>query len=120
MTAKNTVHITIPCTPQERERWRAAANEDTRSLAAWIRLVLNKSSDPLDTTITIHYEHTTDDKLHSYAVCNVKPDGTFVVVEAYRTTDILSPGTVWTEESLRAHKGITGIDIMEGAGSSAH
>ena len=40
-----TAPITLLVTPEQKERWLAAANRDQRKLADWIRLVIDRSFD---------------------------------------------------------------------------
>lgn len=35
------VYLQVRCTPQERERWQALAEEKNISLSAWVRSLLN-------------------------------------------------------------------------------
>jgi hypothetical protein len=62
--------------------------------------------------IEIHYKRN-HDGLYSYATCE-KTESGYRVLYSYRTQgDVLTPGTLWTDQLLNAHKGVSEIKIME-------
>lgn len=44
MTTKNTAHVFIRCTPEEKAAWEKAAQENGRSLNNWAKWICNSEA----------------------------------------------------------------------------